>query len=102
MPSFSLTDTRYVDIRNADILAMGASVFPEQTPLPAVPKELYLITNHLGSGTSFLNESFTLDNLKQARDRQPFDEEKRTVVPDVAWNVSTIRCVLTAIAIAIE
>ncbi|MEQ8467688.1 two-partner secretion domain-containing protein, partial [Coleofasciculus sp. E1-EBD-02] len=25
MPSFSLTDTRYVDIRNADILAMGAS-----------------------------------------------------------------------------
>jgi filamentous hemagglutinin family protein len=72
MPSFSLTDTRYVDIRDTDILAMGASVFPTQTPLPAVPKELYLITNHLGSGTSFLNESFTLDNLKQARARQPF------------------------------
>jgi filamentous hemagglutinin family protein len=72
MPSFSLTDTRYVDIRNADILAMGASQFEEQDPLPAVPKELSIITNQLWSGTSFLNQSFTLDNLKQARASQPF------------------------------
>ncbi|MEQ8536702.1 MAG: CHAT domain-containing protein, partial [Coleofasciculus sp. D1-CHI-01] len=72
MPSFSLTDTRYVDIRNADILAMGASKFEEQNPLPAVPKELSIITNQLWSGTSFLNQYFTLENLKQARASQPF------------------------------
>ncbi|MEQ9548368.1 MAG: CHAT domain-containing protein [Coleofasciculus sp. G3-WIS-01] len=72
MPSFSLTDTRYVDIRNADILAMGASQFEEQDPLPAVPKELSMITNQLWSGTSFLNQTFTLENLKQARANQPF------------------------------
>ncbi|MEQ8970344.1 MAG: CHAT domain-containing protein [Coleofasciculus sp. C1-SOL-03] len=72
MPSFSLTDTGYVDIRNADILAMGASQFEEQDPLPAVPKELSIITNQLWLGTSFLNQTFTLDNLKQARADQPF------------------------------
>ncbi|MEQ9483612.1 MAG: CHAT domain-containing protein [Coleofasciculus sp. F4-SAH-05] len=72
MPSFSLTDTRYVDIRNATILAMGASKFEEQNPLPAVPKELSIITNQLWSGTSFLNQDFTLENLKQARASQPF------------------------------
>ncbi|MEQ9358654.1 CHAT domain-containing protein, partial [Coleofasciculus chthonoplastes] len=72
MPSFSLTDTRYVDIRNATILAMGASEFEEQNPLPAVPKELSIITNQLWSGTSFLNQYFTLENLKQARASQPF------------------------------
>ncbi|MEQ8753749.1 MAG: CHAT domain-containing protein [Coleofasciculus sp. G1-WW12-02] len=72
MPSFSLTDTRYVDIRDANILAMGASEFTEQDPLPAVPKELSLITNQLWSGTSFLNQTFTLENLKQARANQPF------------------------------
>jgi CHAT domain-containing protein len=72
MPSFSLTDTRYVDIRDANILAMGASQFEEQDPLPAVPQELSLITNQLWSGESFLNQNFTLDNLKQARASQPF------------------------------
>jgi len=72
MPSFSLTDTRYVDIRNTDILAMGASEFEEQNPLPAVPKELSIITNQLWSGQSFLNQLFTLENLKQARASQPF------------------------------
>ncbi|MEQ8997372.1 MAG: CHAT domain-containing protein [Coleofasciculus sp. B1-GNL1-01] len=72
MPSFSLTDTRYVDIRDANILAMGASRFKEQDPLPAVPQELSLITNQLWSGESFLNQNFTLDNLKEARANQPF------------------------------
>ncbi|WP_446345693.1 CHAT domain-containing protein [Coleofasciculus chthonoplastes] len=72
MPSFSLTDTRYVDIRDANILAMGASKFEEQNPLPAVPQELSMITNQLWSGESFLNQKFTLENLKQARDNQSF------------------------------
>lgn len=67
MPTLSLTDTRYSDVRNAQVLAMGATKFTNQKPLPAVPVELSLITNQLWPGRAFLNEAFTLDNLQQAR-----------------------------------
>ncbi|MBE9124706.1 MULTISPECIES: CHAT domain-containing protein [unclassified Coleofasciculus] len=72
MPSLSLTDNRYVDVKNLPVLAMGVSQFREQKALPAVPLELSIITNQLRSGKSFLNESFTLDNLKQARTKKSF------------------------------
>jgi CHAT domain-containing protein len=72
MPSISLTDTRYVNIKNSQVLAMGASEFTSQTPLPAVPVELSAITPSLWQGQSFLNETFTLDNLKSQRRQQPF------------------------------
>ena len=71
MPSFSLTDTRYQDIKNAQVLAMGASTFTNHTPLPSVPVELSFITS-LWKGQSFLNTSFTLDNLKSQRRKMPF------------------------------
>jgi filamentous hemagglutinin family protein len=78
MPSLSLTDTRYVDIRQSAVLAMGASEFTDQNPLPAVPLELQSIfvneqTNEvLWEGTGFLNEEFTLDNLRTQREQTPF------------------------------
>ncbi len=72
MPSFSLTDLRYSDLRQAQVLAMGASQFRDKAPLPAVPLELRTITTQLWRGSSFLNESFTLDNLRQQRQQQPF------------------------------
>ncbi|HAG80231.1 MAG TPA: hypothetical protein DCL61_03445 [Cyanobacteria bacterium UBA12227] len=72
MPSLSLTDTRYVDVRNLQVLAMGASQFTDQNPLPAVPVELSTIVGQIWQGKSFLNETFTLDNLKAARASQPF------------------------------
>ncbi|MBD1905700.1 CHAT domain-containing protein [Funiculus sociatus GB2-A5] len=72
MPSFSLTDTGYVDIRNAKVLAMGASKFTDQDPLPAVPLELDIITRKLWSGKSFLNKDFTLENIKAQRRQQQF------------------------------
>lgn len=72
MPSLSLTDTRYVDIKNTQLLAMGESIFTEQNPLPAVPVEVSIITKKLWSGKSFLNEAFTLDNLKSQRASTPF------------------------------
>ncbi len=72
MPSFSLTDLRYSDLRQAQVLAMGASQFRDKAPLPAVPLELRTITTQLWRGSSFLNESFTLDNLRQQRQKQPF------------------------------
>ncbi|MEQ9373490.1 MAG: CHAT domain-containing protein [Coleofasciculus chthonoplastes F3-SA18-01] len=67
IPSMSLTTTRYNTIKNAQVLAMGASKFEDLPPLPAVPNELQIITKELWSGQSFLNEEFTLNNLKQQR-----------------------------------
>ncbi len=67
IPSMSLTNHRYNTIKNAQVLAMGASKFKDLSPLPAVPNELQIITQELWSGQSFLNEEFTLNNLKQQR-----------------------------------
>ncbi|MEQ8963946.1 MAG: CHAT domain-containing protein [Coleofasciculus sp. C2-GNP5-27] len=67
IPSISLTNKRYNPIKNAKVLGMGASKFPDLSPLPAVPKELQMITQDLWSGQAFLNEEFTLNNLKQQR-----------------------------------
>jgi CHAT domain-containing protein len=72
MPSLSLTDTRYRDVRNAQVLAMGAEEFVELSPLLAVPLELRLIAEQLWQGEFFLNEEFTLENLKAARSDRPF------------------------------
>jgi CHAT domain-containing protein len=71
MPGLTLTDNRHVDIKNASVLAMGASKFTDQNPLPAVPVELSIIMN-LWRGKSFLNEEFTFGNLKLQRQKQPF------------------------------
>lgn len=73
MPSLSLTDTRYVSIKNASVLAMGAAEFVDQKPLPAVPIELSFISEKFGATKSFLNSSFTLESLKAARISQPYN-----------------------------
>ena len=73
MPSLSLTDTRYVDTRDMGILAMGASEFAHLAPLPAVPIELATITEEVwGNGAYFLNQDFTLENLKAQRRQRPY------------------------------
>lgn len=72
MPSLSLSDTTYKDIRNAQVLAMGASKFQRLRELPAVPVEVTEIASRLWKGESFLNEEFTLDRLKQERQTQGF------------------------------
>ena len=72
MPSLSLTDTRYKNIKDAKILAMGSETFTDQKPLPAVPTEVATISGRLWQGKSFLNNAFTLENLKQARQQQPY------------------------------
>ncbi len=72
MPSLNLTDTRYQDIKYSQVLAMGAENFSDQKSLPAVPLELSLITNKLWKGKSFLNDAFTLENLKAQRQRGRF------------------------------
>jgi CHAT domain-containing protein len=72
MPSLSLTDTGYKDVRNLEVLAMGAEQFPDQNPLPAVPVELSAIAGQLWKGQSFLNDAFTVKNLKAARASKPY------------------------------
>jgi CHAT domain-containing protein len=72
MPSVSLSDTRYKDIKDSQVLAMGAEKFTNQNPLPAVPVEISTISERLWRGKSFLDNAFTLENLKQARQQKPF------------------------------
>jgi filamentous hemagglutinin family protein len=72
MPSLSLTDTAYRPLNRPDILAMGASDFQVQDPLPGVPTELAAITNTIAQSQSFLNEGFTLANLQTARQAEAF------------------------------
>ena len=73
VPSFGLTDTRYVTINQSPILAMGASEFAEQAPLPAMSLELRNITRNPRQGEVFLNEEFTVDNFIAQNSRsQPF------------------------------
>ena len=77
MPTFSLTDFGLGgdlnEVATPQILAMGASRFKEQPPLPAVESELSLISEGLGRGESFLNEDFTLDNLRSQVASEQYD-----------------------------
>jgi filamentous hemagglutinin family protein len=66
IPSISLTDTRYQSLANARVLAMGASIFVDKSPLPAVSTELQNITTEW-PGKFFLNQDFTLKNLRSQR-----------------------------------
>jgi filamentous hemagglutinin family protein len=73
MPSLSLTNTLYADIKKAQVLAMGVSQSTqEQRPLPAVPIELSTLVNRLWRGRLLLDKQATLDNLKNVRRSQPF------------------------------
>ncbi|HEY9819758.1 MAG TPA: CHAT domain-containing protein, partial [Candidatus Sericytochromatia bacterium] len=72
MPSLSLTDTRYTDIKKSHVLAMGASKFTNQKSLPAVSVELSAITPNLWPGKALLDEALTLENLKSQRRTESF------------------------------
>ena len=82
IPAFNLIDTNYDRLQGGQILVMGASEFPEETPLPAVPVELSTIVRELQTGRtpqqfwqekSFLNQSFTVQNLQTQLALQSFD-----------------------------
>ncbi|MEG5189004.1 CHAT domain-containing protein, partial [Microcoleus sp. ARI1-A4] len=63
IPSFSLTNRDdYKTVRDATVLAMGRSEFVDKQPLPSVPIELQAISAEW-NGPSFLNSTFTIDNL---------------------------------------
>ena len=75
VPSFGLTDTRYVSPDEGSILAMGASEFedPAAFALPTMPIELQAIVSNPRRGESFLNEQFTIPNFVAQNSREaPF------------------------------
>jgi CHAT domain-containing protein len=72
MPSLSLTDTRYVDVRKTQVLAMGAEKTPNQKSLLAAPIELETISTKIWQGKSFKDNQFTVSNLVAQREKQPF------------------------------
>jgi len=72
MPSINLTDTRFVDIKEVGLLAMGADTFSDEAALPSVPTELSVISELWGSPEPFLNDRFTLDNLRSSRENQRY------------------------------
>ncbi|MEM9766904.1 MAG: CHAT domain-containing protein [Cyanobacteria bacterium P01_D01_bin.71] len=72
MPSLALTDTRYTDVRQEPVLAMGASEFSDQPNLPAVPFELNTITTDLRRGEQTLNETFTPQTLVSLRQQSDY------------------------------
>jgi len=73
IPSVNLVDTRYQDPKKLEILAMGLSkAVADQVALPAVPIEVATILKSDWQGKSFLNEDFTLDQLKAQRAARPY------------------------------
>jgi len=82
IPAFNLIQTDYSPIGQEQVLAMGASEFQELSSLPAVSAELDNVLSAWQStklleqpeaGHAFLNEEFTLTNLKQQLDSQSPD-----------------------------
>ncbi|MGP1383767.1 MAG: CHAT domain-containing protein [Thainema sp.] len=71
MPSLNLIDTRYEDVRNSQVLAMGTDKFKDLPALPAVPVELAAIGD-TWTGETLVDEAFTIDNLKKERQITPF------------------------------
>jgi CHAT domain-containing protein len=72
IPAFNLLDRQARNMPNTEILAMGASIFSNQPPLPGVPVEISSITRAPWEGTALLNQEFTLKNLKSARSKKPY------------------------------
>ncbi len=73
VPSLSLTYSRFTNVQSLRLLAMGASQFSDKQDLPWVKVELEtIIDNKLWKGDYFINESFTLENLKAQRKKRKF------------------------------
>jgi CHAT domain-containing protein len=75
IPSFNLTDTRYVPIVKSDILAVGISQSTEdQDPLPSVPLEIDVVSKQIwGSQTqTLLNEESTIEKITSLSSQQNF------------------------------
>lgn len=82
IPAFNLISTDYDRLQPNQVLAMGASEFREQVPLPAVPLELSLVVGELRRaklpqdpwlGQLRVNQTFTLQTLANSLAAHSFD-----------------------------
>ncbi|NJM87116.1 MAG: CHAT domain-containing protein [Hydrococcus sp. RU_2_2] len=74
-PSLNLIDYRYRNIKESPVLAFGASQFEtnqNQSNLPAVEIEVPLIARDIRKGTYVLDKEFTLQNLVENRNDNPY------------------------------
>ncbi|ESA32548.1 hemagglutination activity domain protein [Leptolyngbya sp. Heron Island J] len=71
MPSLSLTDLTYQDIRNTSALVAGTSTFADQATLPGVPVELDAIASTWTSKV-LRDNAFNSNQLKQERQQNPY------------------------------
>jgi len=71
IPAFNLLDRRPSDLSEGRVLAMGASEFQQESPLPAVPLELGAIAR-IWETEVRLNEQFTVAQLQEQRSIYPF------------------------------
>jgi CHAT domain-containing protein len=71
IPAFNLLDRHPARLDGLRVLAMGASEFQQEAPLPAVPIELAAIAQ-LWDTEVFLNEQFTITQLREQRSEYPF------------------------------
>lgn len=72
MPTVSLADTRYKDVREVAVLAMGLSQAVQgQQPLPATQAEIEAMLS-LWPGRSYFDEDLTEANLRRARRENPY------------------------------
>ncbi|PSF31692.1 hypothetical protein C7H19_22400 [Aphanothece hegewaldii CCALA 016] len=74
-PSLSLNDNTYRDIKEQQLLALGASQFADPNalgPLPAVQVELPSIENIWQGRPYLINEDFTINNLRESRQKTDF------------------------------
>lgn len=70
MPSLNLTDTNYTDVRDTQVLLMGASEFTfsdNARRLPAVDVELEIVQNLWAAKEPLKDQNFTLEELRQRR-----------------------------------
>lgn len=72
VPSFGLVDLGYSDIRTMPLLAMGATQFTNQAPLPAVELELEAIAQNSWESKIFVDSEFTVTNFMTENLANPF------------------------------
>lgn len=77
IPAFNLINPEYQSLKTPTVLAMGASSFPDNNPLPAVTLELQNIIKRLSSSSTtsqvLLNKDFTLENMQQQLQANSFN-----------------------------
>jgi CHAT domain-containing protein len=73
IPSFSLTDTRFQEIRGTKMLGMGISQSAGGLPaLPAVSVEVPTLTDKIWQGTGYLDRQVTLEQFQSLAKREQF------------------------------